>query len=100
MHIAAAKVHIAAAKVHIAAAKVNIAAAKVHIAAAKVHIAAAKSQPGKYQKSKIEQFMLNKSFQSLFAKLKTVFGLNTNPKTLEQAIKRLKSTLKQDCSLN
>ena len=36
------------------------------------------TQPGKYQASKIKQFMLNGSCQSLGIKLKTVFGPNLN----------------------
>ena len=36
------------------------------------------TQPGKYQASKIKQFMLNGSCQSLGVKLKTVFGPNLN----------------------
>ena len=36
------------------------------------------TQPGKYQTSKIKQFMLNGSCQSLGVKLKTVFGPNLN----------------------
>ena len=51
----------AIAKLHIAAATLHIAAATLHIAAATLHIAAAKSPPGKFQRSKIELYIQNKS---------------------------------------